>query len=240
MHQEGQRPKPRRQVSGRQDRGERDERRDERPGLNSAKGPTEGVWVTQALDGDQRAFTCLVDAYKVPVYNLCYRMLGTAAEAEDAAQETFVRIYTRLKTYDRRQKLSSWILAVASHYCIDRLRRRRINWLSISEVPPLRLLSPDQAQPEDMSMGRESREEIKNLLQSLSPEHRMVITLRYWQDLSYVEMAEVLGATESAIKSRLHRARRILAQQLIAQSELGSAPEDRVHERTRMAENALL
>jgi len=240
MQQEGQCPRPRREprrpVSGRQDRGERDER----AGLGSAKGPTEGVWVTQALDGDQRAFTCLVDAYKIPIYNLCYRMLGTAAEAEDAAQETFVRIYTRLKTYDRRQKLSSWILAVASHYCIDRLRRRRINWLSISQVPPIRLLPANQAQPEDVSIGRESRKEIKNLLQSLSPEHRIVITLRYWQDLSYVEIAEVLGATESAIKSRLHRARRILARQLIAQGELGSAPEDRVHERKRMAENALL
>ena len=90
-----------------------------------------------ALDGDQRAFTRLVDAYKVPVYNICFRMLGNQADAEDAAQETFVRIYTRLRSYDPQQKLSSWILAVASHYCIDRLRRQHIKWLSLDDLLPV-------------------------------------------------------------------------------------------------------
>jgi len=255
MQQQGHHPGPRRPVSERQDRGERDER----PRPEPAEGPRrpvpgrqdrgerdpqgrrdEQLWVTQALGGDQKAFTCLVNAYKVPVYNLCYRMLGNAAEAEDAAQETFVRVYTRLRTYNRQQRLSSWILAVASHYCIDRLRRRRINWLSLDKVPPLKLLSGNEAQPEDVAMGRESRQEIETLLQSLSGEHRMVVVLRYWQDLSYAEMAEVLGTTESAIKSRLHRARKALAQQVIAQRKLETPSSGKMQERKRMAQNALL
>ena len=200
----------------------------------------EEVWVAEALRGDQDAFSQLVDAYKVPVYNLCYRMLGSPTEAEDAAQESFVRIYTRLKTYDRQQKLSSWILAVASHYCIDRLRRRRIRWLSLGEVAPVRLLSGNEAQPEDEAIGRESCEEVQRLLQALPAEHRMAIVLRYWQDLSYVEIAQVMGTTESAIKSRLHRARRMLAQLVIAQGDVGTQQAGKAQESKRMAQNALL
>jgi len=86
------------------------------------------IWLEKARRGDREAFGRLVEAYQGPVYNLAYRMLGNAAEAEDAAQETFVRMYTRLHTYRPEHKLSSWVLSIASHYCIDRLRRRRWSW----------------------------------------------------------------------------------------------------------------
>lgn len=177
----------------------------------------EGLWVAQALHGDQSAFARLVDAYKTPVYNLCYRMLGSATEAEDAAQETFVRVYTHLKAYDSQQKFSAWILAVASHYCVDRLRRRRVLWLSLDEAPTLEPASTDAVHPEDVVAQNESSAEIRRWLQALPAEYRLVITLRYWQDLSYAEMARVTDTTESAIKSKLHRARAMLAQQIIAQ-----------------------
>lgn len=176
----------------------------------------EGQWVQAALDGDQRAFTRLVDAYKVPVYNICFRMLGNQADAEDAAQETFVRIYTRLRSYDPQQKLSSWILAVASHYCIDRLRRQHIKWLSLDDLLPVHQPQDDEAQPEQVVLQNERSSEVQLLLQSLPPEYRMVIALRYWQDLSYEEIARTVGSTESAVKSRLHRAREMLAQQALA------------------------
>jgi len=92
----------------------------------------EKVWIQRALAGDQDAFACLVEAYQTAVYNLAYRMLGNAVEAEDAAQEAFLKAYTRLKTYDSGRKFSSWLLAIASHHCIDRLRQRRFA-LSLGE-----------------------------------------------------------------------------------------------------------
>ena len=95
----------------------------------------EKIWIRQAVAGDHKAFTRLVEAYQIPVYNLAYRMLGEAREAEDAAQETFLRAYTRLTTYQIDKKFSSWLLAIASHHCIDRLRRRRFTWLSLDELP---------------------------------------------------------------------------------------------------------
>jgi len=179
----------------------------------------EGLWVVQALRGDQTAFAHLVDAYQVPVYNLCYRMLGNGTEAEDAAQETFLRVYTHLKSYDPQQKLSSWILAVASHYCIDRLRRRRIHWLPLDDGIQSDPLPGNVAQPEYEVMEREAAAEVRALLQALPGEYRLVIALRYWQELSYAEMAQITGSSESAVKSRLHRARQMLAERVIAQRE---------------------
>ena len=171
----------------------------------------EKVWIQRALIGDQEAFACLVGAYQTAVYSLAHRMLGNATEAEDAAQETFIRAYTRLKTYDSERKFSSWLLAIASHHCIDLLRKRRVGWLSLDELPPWRWLSSG-SRPEEVVMRSEERGEVRQLLDKLPPQYRAVVVLRYWHDLSYREIAEVTETTESAVKSTLHRARRMLAQ----------------------------
>ncbi len=178
----------------------------------------EYAWIQQALAGDQQAFACLVEAYKVPVYNLAYRMLGNAPEAEDAAQETFLRVYTRLNTYQPGRKFSSWLLSIASHYCIDRLRRRRFTWLSLDDMPPWREPPCDGVQPEESVLNGEREAEIRALLDCLPPHYRAPVVLRYWYDMSYEEIAETMNITVSAIKSRLHRARQKLAEHAQAQS----------------------
>jgi RNA polymerase sigma-70 factor (ECF subfamily) len=174
----------------------------------------EKAWIQRALSGDQEAFAYLVGAYQTAVYNLTYRMLGDAAEAEDAAQETFLRAYTRLNTYDSRRKFPSWLLAIASHHCIDRLRQRRFA-LSLDELPPWRWLS-SSSRPEEVVVRSEERDEVHQLLDQLPPHYRAAVILRYWHDLSYQEIAEATETTESAVKSTLHRARRMLAQATLA------------------------
>jgi len=174
----------------------------------------ERVWVGQALAGDQVAFGRLVEAYKTPVFNLAYRLLGDAAEAEDAAQETFVRVYTHLNTYDPDRKFSSWILSITSHYCIDRLRRRRSSWLSLDDLLTRRTFADPHDGPEKTALQREEQDAVNSLLADLPSQYRLVLILRYWQDLSYQEMSQVLGTTESAIKSLLHRARCLLAERI--------------------------
>ena len=173
------------------------------------------AWIQRAVAGDQEAFACLVEAYQTAVYNLAYRMLGNAVEAEDAAQETFLKAYTRLNTYDSERKFSSWLLAIASHHCVDRLRRRRWGWLSLDELPPWRWLASG-SQPEEAVIRSEERGEVHQLLDQLPPHYRATVILRYWYDLSYQEIAEAMETTESAVKSTLHRARRILAQGTLA------------------------
>ena len=181
-------------------------------------------WVLQAQRGDEHAFAQLVEAYQSPIYNLAYRMLGTATEAEDATQEAFLRVWTKLDTYDPSRKLSSWMLSVASHYCIDRLRRRRGGQVSMEEIMASRWLPADEPKPEDTTLSQEQREQVRALLQYLQPQYRLVVTLRYWQDKSYTEIAAITGTTESAVKSRLHRARRAMAE-LLAEGEGVGLPE---------------
>ena len=85
----------------------------------------EAELLSKAQQGDAQAFTWLVETYQRPVFNLCYRMLGNAQDAEDAAQETFLRAYKNLRRYDRSRPFSTWLLSIAAHYCIDQARRRR-------------------------------------------------------------------------------------------------------------------
>lgn len=171
----------------------------------------EQAWLQQALAGNQSAFGKLAEAYQVPVYNLAYRMLGNASEAEEAAQETFLKAYTHLRTYDHERKFSTWLLSIASHHCIDRLRRRRFTWLSIDDNPMLSWLTADQGKPEESALRAEVGNEVRDLLSRLEPPYRLPLILRYWHDLSYEEIAETMGITEAAVKSRLHRARHQMA-----------------------------
>lgn len=175
----------------------------------------ESDWIRQARAGDQAAFGRLVVAYQTPVYNLAYRMLGNSTEAEDAAQEAFLRAYTHLRSYDPDRPFSSWLLSIASHYCIDRLRRRRITWLPLEDeiATPCQLAS-SSPNPEVVVSQHEQEQLIQGMLVTLAPIDRVALTLRYWYDCSYEEIAEMLNLTVSAVKSRLHRARRALAEKL--------------------------
>ena len=172
-------------------------------------------WIEAARRGDRKSFGRLVEAYQGPVYNLTYRMLGNPDEAEDAAQEAFLRAYRKIDTYDPARKFSTWLLSIASHYCIDRLRRRRLTWLSLEDekLSPAALIS-HQPGPERRAVQSEREAEIQALLDTLPADYRATVVLFYWYDLSYEEIAQTTSSTVSAVKSRLFRARRMLAKQL--------------------------
>ena len=176
----------------------------------------ENAWVFQAQRGSDEAFTQLVETYQKPVFNLCYRMLGEPEAAEDAAQETFLRAYQNLHRYDNSRSFGTWILSIAAHYCIDRLRKRRFSVLSIDEESEdgLTLEIPDPASPdpEVESAKQEDRDRLHFLLKDLDETDRAAVVMRYWYDYSEVEIAQSLHKTVSAVKSRLHRSRRALAE----------------------------
>ncbi len=183
--------------------------------------------IQQAQNGNQQAFTTLVEACQKPVYNLCYRMLGDPDEAEDAAQETFLRAYHNLRRYDRQRSFSTWLLSIAAHYCIDQLRRRRLTLISIDADPALD--PPDLAPgPESAFHHSQEQQRVQALLDTLGPQDRSAVTLYYWYDFSYDEIAEALSLTVSAVKSRLHRARLSMAQTW-SEQETTSYPTERKH-----------
>jgi len=171
--------------------------------------------VEVARHGNQTAFAELVRTHQQAVYNLAYRMLNERTEAEDAAQETFLRAYASLDRYDTERPFRTWLLSITSNHCIDRLRKRRLTWLSLEEpLPAHPALNSDEPEPEEAAIQNERNAMIQEMLAELAPDYRAAVVLRYWYDLSYEEIATSLETTESAIKSRLFRARQVLAEKM--------------------------
>lgn len=177
--------------------------------------PVISQWVYAAMEGDQDAFAEIVYTFQDAVYNLCYRILGERTEAEDATQEAFLRAFANMERYDHERSFKTWVLTIASNHCIDRLRKRRMQYLSIDDPLPSGIaLSSDDPQPEQATLMNERSERIQALLDELAPDYRTAVVLRYWYDYSYAEIAEMMETTESAIKSRLFRARKLLAEKI--------------------------
>ena len=190
----------------------------------------EALWIKRAQNGDDQAFGNLVKNYQAPVYSLCYRMLGNSRDAEDAAQECFIRAYQYLNRFDPKRSFATWLLSIASHYCIDRMRKRQLNTISTDELPAE--IVPDRfaPNPERDLDKREKEMKIQQLLSDLQPKDRAVIILRYWHECSEVEIAETLDLSVSAVKSRLYRSRQALASAFIASQDAHLANERSLHE----------
>jgi len=172
----------------------------------------ENTWLVQAIQGDMDAFTQLVETYQRPVFNLCYRMLGDAQEAEDAAQETFWRAYQGIKKYDQSRSFATWLLSIAAHYCIDQQRKRKLPLVDIDILPEEDAPDPSP-NPEKVISRQMENKVLHKLLDKLQPQDRAAIVLRYWYEMSEEEIASTLQLTASAVKSRLFRARRMLAEE---------------------------
>lgn len=174
----------------------------------------EAIWLEKARNGNKEAFGKIIEAYQTPVYNLAYRMLSNSGEAEEAAQEAFIRAYTRLESYNPDHKFSTWLLSITSNYCIDQIRKRRALLLSIDEplAPHPALMSDREEAPESQLVHSQQQEMVQSLLAELEPDYREAVILRYWHELSYEEIAEMMDTSVSAIKSRLFRARKQLAE----------------------------
>jgi RNA polymerase sigma-70 factor (ECF subfamily) len=172
----------------------------------------ESEWLNEAQRGDAQAFTCLLEAYQRPVFNLCYRMLGNAQDAEDAAQETFLRAYQSLKRYDNSRPFSTWLLSIGAHYCIDQIRKRRVQIVSVEELPVPDLPEPSPGIEANLSK-KEEQQRIKAVIGTLDATDRAAVVMYYWYDFSYEEICQAFSLSMSALKSRLHRARRVMAEE---------------------------
>jgi len=190
----------------------------------------EALWIQEALKGDDRAFGNLVEKYQKPVFSLCYRMLGNSRDAEDASQESFIRAYRYLKRYDPNRSFATWLLSIAAHYCIDRTRKKRLPTISTDVIPAEIVADHNAPNPEKEFRGREKELLIQNIMNELKPTDRAAVILRYWHDYSEVEIADALDLTVSAVKSRLYRARRSLAEAWLEKEVSKPLNERRAHE----------
>jgi RNA polymerase sigma-70 factor, ECF subfamily len=167
-------------------------------------------WIQETKVGNQTAFSQIVNKYQKPVYNICYHMLKNGEEAEDAAQEVFLRAFAKLDTYDEERQFSTWLFAIASHYCMDRWKKRRFQLVSWDDMKNM-LSDRETAQPEKVMINVEASQEVHDMLQTLRPDYRMVVILKYWHAMSYEDIADTMDTTVSTIKSKLFRARKMMA-----------------------------
>jgi len=181
--------------------------------------------LSNAKKGDDSAFTQIVEAFQTPVFNLCYRMLGDGKEAEDAAQETFLRAHIAISKYDSERPFGTWLLSIAAHYCIDQQRKKKLPLADIDDY--LEETAPDRniPNPESVTIEKERHTQIQKFLLSLPDIDRAAIILRYWYEYSEEEICQTLDISISAVKSRLHRARRKLAKLLETKDPAGNRVE---------------
>ncbi|KYC65149.1 hypothetical protein B4098_1068 [Heyndrickxia coagulans] len=176
--------------------------------------------IKQVMKGDQNAFNDIVELYKDKVFQICFRMIGSRTEAEDLAQETFIRAYIHIKSFKQERKFSSWLYRIATNLCIDRIRKKKPDFYldaEISGTEGLTLYStvPAEEKLPDMQVETlEMQEMIQREILKLPEKYRIIIVLKYIEELSLNEISEMLDIPLGTVKTRIHRGREALRKQL--------------------------
>lgn len=173
--------------------------------------PTDRDLIERARRGETDAFGELVTRYQTSVFNVCYRILHERGEAEDLAQESFMRAYNRLNTFDLEREFGPWVRRVAANLCLNHLESHKVT----APLDEERDASESQ-RPEKQVEVKERSEQIREALASLPSHYRIIVELRHFQELSYDEIASELKIPLSDVKSHLFRARKLLVEKLHA------------------------
>lgn len=178
---------------------------------------TDEELASKAAGGDREAFAELVQRYEKPIFAFAFRMIGSREDARDLAQEAFLKAFRALATFKENSRFSPWIYAITNNLCIDFLRRKGRNNLSLEQ--PL----PEGGERQiggglDPSRSLERKETqllVQQALDFLPVKFKNVLVLRHMQELSYEEIAQALGISVSLVKTHLFRAREALRKQII-------------------------
>lgn len=176
--------------------------------------------IKQVKKGDHEAFEEVVTFYQNKVYQICYRMLGNAQEAEDIAQEAFIRAFVNIDSYDEEKKFSTWLYRIATNLTIDRLRKKKPDYYLDAEVKGTEgltmysQLAAEQALPEEEVESLELQSYIQKEIMALPPKYRSVIALRYLDEMPLSEISDILNIPIGTVKTRIHRGREALRKRL--------------------------
>jgi RNA polymerase sigma-70 factor (ECF subfamily) len=159
-------------------------------------------------NADRQAFAELYEHHKAAIYRYCLRMLTDSNAAEDATQETFVKMFSNIGLLQKKESFLPWLFSIARNEVMMHIRRNRRNGVHSDEDVW------DKQTPYELTIAAETTEIVQQLLQKLKSEYREVILLREYEQLSYAQIAEVTCNTESSVKSRLFKARKALTSRL--------------------------
>ncbi len=178
------------------------------------------ILIKEALEGNQRAYDELIKKYRGSVYNLVYRMIENRQEAEDIVQETFIKAFNALITFNEEFAFSTWLFKIATNNCIDTLRKRKLQTYSLDtpvqtkDGEVSRDFADERYSPEQSTISSESTSIILDSVESLPKKYQLVINMRHKEDRSYEEISELLEIPIGTVKARIFRAREILKRKL--------------------------
>ena len=171
--------------------------------------------------GDDEAFEILVTRHQTSVLNLIYRFLGDRTQAKDLAQEVLLRVWQGAKTYKPEAKFTTWVYRITTNLCLNELKSsRRRRWFPFHRSDEDNVISIEDVSPdgspsaEDVLLAGERNRQISAALKGLPENQRMALILKRYDDLSYQEIAQILGCSVSAVESLLVRAKRNLQEKL--------------------------
>jgi len=194
--------------------------------LTAPASSDEAALVEELKAGSEEAFAYLLGVYQNPVFNLIFHMIGDQTEAADVLQNVFLKILRGIRQFNGKSSLKTWIYRIAVHEASNHRRScgRRlfhepfsVDDESLQARVPGVMLGRDRETPYRVYEQAERQAEVKRALESLARPYRTVVVLREIEDLSYEEIAQVLGIAEGTVKSRLRRGREILKRKLAAQ-----------------------
>ena len=172
---------------------------------------TEETAIPFAQAGDHGAYGWIFEKYQTAIFNYIYRLMGSAEDAYDLTQDTFLKAYLALARTSDDLRVGAWLYRIATNVCLDELRHRKlVKWQPweafISVFHPSQVASAKET-PEHRTIDRENTEEVGLILERMHPKYRICLILREYHDCSYDEIAEVLSTTRAAVKSLIFRAR---------------------------------
>jgi len=174
---------------------------------------TEKILLDQARSGQERAFAQLVDLHSERIISLAWRLVGQRDEAEDIAQEAFLRFHRSLSTFRGDSSIGTWLYRTVSRLAIDHLRRERLRRKIFffrsadnDQPDPLDLVSDKSASPQEQLLAQETGQHMQQVLEKLPPQQKAVFVLRHLEQMPLKEIAYTLGLKEGTVKAHLHRA----------------------------------
>jgi RNA polymerase sigma factor (sigma-70 family) len=176
---------------------------------------SDGQLIDAVIRGDQAAYRSLIDRYQKYVFTIAYNILKNREEAEEAAQDVFIKVYKTLRGFERKSKFSTWLYTIAYRTALDYQKKKRYHTRSIdSEESYLQIEDTISKNPDQSMHQADLKEKLKAAIQQLKPADASVITLFYLHEKSVQEVAQIMDLTVSNVKTKLHRLREALRKQL--------------------------
>lgn len=164
----------------------------------------EQQWIQQILAGNKQTYANIIDHYKNPLYATILRMTKNPHDAQDLLQEAFIKVYQQLEKYDKKGSFSSWLYRVAINHCMDTFRKKHVKTSHI-ELNEEQVADPNH--PEVVFLKKEESRQVERLIGTLPEDERLIILLRYVNEMSYDEISVLTEVPLSTVRNKIHRAK---------------------------------